>query len=253
MTKRASKWYADFYDEAWYRIAAHQMSPQRTQMEVKFIAQALALSPPARLLDLCCGYGRLAVPLASLGYEVTGLDLSASLLRRARRVAKEAGVEVRWQRADMRKIPWEGELDAAICMGSFGALESEKEDQKVLDGVARSLKPGGRFLIDTINWQWETRRHRSPMRQELPDGALYEWRTEIDLEQGRRRQYEVVTEEDGAKHEYVAETRLYSLEELAEMLKAAGLAIRQVWGDYGGHEYGLDSPRMIVLAEKAQG
>ena len=44
--------------------------------------------------------------------------------------------------------------------------------------------------------------------------------------------------------------RLYSLTEMAKMLSRAGLAVRQVWGGFDGQEYGLDSPRMIVLAEK---
>ncbi|MDP2950267.1 MAG: methyltransferase domain-containing protein [Chloroflexota bacterium] len=252
---KARPWYVDFFRQGfYYRSWAPPDRFQQTEQEVEFIVQVLRLPPGAAILDLCCGQGRHTMALAQQGFQMTGLDLSALHLRLARRTAKEAGVNVRWHRADMREIPWEREFDTAINMfTSFGYLESEEEDQKVLDGVARSLKPGGRFLIDTINWQWETRRHRSPMRQELPDGALYEWRTEIDLEQGRRRQYEVVTEEDGAKHEYVAETRLYSLEELSEMLQAAGLAFCRVWGDYGGHEYSLDSPRMIVLAEKVEG
>jgi ubiquinone/menaquinone biosynthesis C-methylase UbiE len=252
--RESGEWNKRFYDEAWHRIEAPLMSPQRTQAEVRCIVRVLDLSPPARLLDLCCGYGRTAVPLAALGYEVTGVDLSPSLLRRARRAAKEAGVDVRWHRGDMREIPWEGGFEAGIIMNtSLGLLESREEEQKVLDGVARALKPGGRFLIDAMNREMWIRGWQSltqPMRVELSDGALYESRWEMDLEQGLRRQYGVVIEKDGARHEYVSKTRLYSFEELSEMLEVAGLAFCQAWGDFGGREYGAESPRMIVLAEK---
>ena len=83
----------------------------------------LALPPEGRILDLACGYGRIAVPLARRGFQVTGLDLSKPLLAIARERAAQAGVTVEWRRADMRDIPseWSGQFDAVISIwNSFG-------------------------------------------------------------------------------------------------------------------------------------
>lgn len=251
MTKGAGKPHTGFYDEAWYRIASHQLSPQQTEAEAKFIVQALALPPGARLLDVGCGYGRLAIPLALAGYAVTGLDLALSLLRLARRAAREADVRVRWLRRDMRDIPFEGYFQAVLCWGVFGALESDEEDLKVLLAVQRALVASGQLLLGGKNREFQIRHYQPSGRLDLPGGAVEEWTMEIDLLGGCRLGHEVVIERDGRRREYVIRDRLYSLKELAEMLKAAGFSLRRVWGDYSGHDYSLDSPRMIVLAEKA--
>ncbi|HLB26325.1 MAG TPA: hypothetical protein VJN32_01635 [Dehalococcoidia bacterium] len=79
---------------------------------------------------------------------------------------------------------------------------------------------------------------------------MSEWRAEIDPAGGYRWDYEVFIEAHGTRREYAVRERLYTLRELADMMKTAGLIVREVWGDYGGGEYGPDSPRMIVLAEK---
>ncbi len=251
MTAEAVKGTMAFYEDAYPRVAPQQISAQRLEAELDLIVRALDLPPGAPLLDLGCGYGRHAVPLARLGFAVTGLDLSRTSLRQARRSAREAGVRVRWLHRDMRDIPLADYFPAVICMGAFGVLETDEEDPRALIAVRQALMAGGKFLLDHKNREWQIRHFQPTGRTEMPDGALSEWRTEIDLIGGYRWDYEVFTKLGGARREYSVRERLYTLGELETMLKTAGLAVRQAWGDYGGGEYGLDSPRMIVLAEKA--
>ncbi len=251
MRARAVGGTMDFYEEAFYRVASQQMSAERLKAEMDLVVPALALSPGARLLDLGCGYGRVAVPLAQQGYAVTGVDLAGTSLRVARKAAREAAVRIRWLRRDMRDIPFTDYFEAAICMGAFGVLETDEEDLRVLVAVRRALRPGGRFLLDHKNRQWQVRHFQPTGRVEMPDGAVSEWTTEIDLVGGYRWDYEVFTEPGGARREYAVRERLYTTEELVGMMKTAGLEVRRAWGGFDGQEYGLDSPRMIVLAEKA--
>jgi len=258
MPRRRSKarpWYVDFFRQGfYYRSWAPPDRFQRTEQEVEFIVQALGLPPGAHILDLCCGYGRHTVALAQRGFQMTGLDLSALHLRLARRAAKEAGVNVRWHRADMRDIPWEGEFDAVINMfTSFGYVESDEEDFKVLAGVARALKPGGRFLIDTINREMLMRHWEQHGWQQAADGTLRLEDRHFHFLTGRQRVRVLSIHPDGTRSEREIDLRLYSLKELADMLSRAGLAVRKVWGGYDGQEYGFDTIRMIVLAQKAQG
>ena len=97
-----------------------------------------------RLLDLCCGHGRHAVPLAQLGYRVSGLDLSRPLLARAAAAAAAQGQRVGLVEADMRRLPFaDGSFDAVLNLfHAFGYLEDEAQDELVLDEVARVLAPG---------------------------------------------------------------------------------------------------------------
>jgi len=250
MTARRVKGTMDFYEDAFYRVAPQQLTAERQEAELQLIVRALELPPGARLLDVGCGYGRHAIPLARRGYAVTGLDLSRASLRVARRSAREAGLRVRWLRRDMRDIPAADYFQAAICMGAFGVLETDEEDARALAAVRGALQPGGRFLLDHKNREWQVRHLQPTGRVEMSDGAVSEWRAEIDPAGGYRRDYEVFTEADGSRREYTVRERMYTLAEVVEMMQAARLTVRQVCGDYGGGAYGPESPRMIVLAEK---
>ena len=142
-------WYEQIFDEIGEEfeiIFAGQMP--RTGAQVEFAIQALRLAPGARVLDIACGVGRHSIELARRGYQVTGLDLSPRLLQIAAQRAERAGVQINWVQADMRAIPFTQEFDAAFnIFSSWGYLESEQEDEKVLAAVASALKPGGAFLL----------------------------------------------------------------------------------------------------------
>ena len=249
MAKR--KWYVDFFREGFY----HRWGPadrfQRAEREVDFIEEALGLPAGASVFDLCCGEGRHTVALARRGYPMTGLDRSAFQLRLARKAAKEAGVNVRWHRADMRDIPWRSEFDAVInLLTSFAYLESDEEDFKVLAGVARALRPGGRFLLDIINREWLVRHWEPHGWREREDGTLDLEDRQFDPLSSRQDVRVVTVRPDGQREQHRIGLRLYTLTELAAMLARSGMEVRQTWGGFDGREYGLNSRRMIVLAEK---
>ncbi len=252
MTKRRSKWYVDFFREGFYHRAwAPAERFQRAEREVDFIVEALGLTEGTSVLDLCCGEGRHAIELARRGYRMSGLDLSALHLRLARQAAKKASVSVRWHRADMREIPWEAEFDAVInIFTSFGYLESDEEDFKVLAAVARALKPGGRFLMDTINREMLVRYWQAHDWQEDTEGTLRLEDRRFDFLAGRQHNRILSIHPDGTRREREIDLRMYTLKELADMLSRAGLAVQRTWGGFDGREYGLDSRRMIVLSEK---
>jgi SAM-dependent methyltransferase len=250
--RKSGKWYVDFFRKGfYYRTYAPMGHFHRTEEEAEFIVQALGLEPGAAILDLGCGQGRHTVSLARRGYRMTGLDLSALHLRLARRAAREAGADVRWLRADMRDIPWEEEFDAVINMfTTFGYLESDEEDFRVLEAVARALRPGGCFLIDTINREMLMRRWEERGEQKGLDGTIRIEERSFDFPTSRQHVHVAAVYPDGTRDEREIHLRLYTLTELTKMLSRAGLKFRRVWGWYGGQDYGFDSVRMIVLAEK---
>ena len=91
-----AEWYEN--EGFWDRIHPVLFSPERLARAADEIDQLITLTgvDHGRALDLCCGPGRHAVPLAKRGFDVTGVDLSKSTLDRARAAAKDAGVEVEW-------------------------------------------------------------------------------------------------------------------------------------------------------------
>lgn len=148
-----NQWYREFFDDLYFRLF-HRLDEKlgRVKREVDFVVNTLELLPEASVLDLCCGYGRHSLELARRGFHVTGVDLSEALLYMARKRAEQERLSVTFIQSDMREIDFNEEFDAVInFFTSFGYLENETEDEKVLERVATALKPDGKFLLDVLN------------------------------------------------------------------------------------------------------
>ncbi len=243
-------WYEQTFEEIgedFEIIFAGQMP--RTGAQVEFAIQALRLAPGAHVLDIACGVGRHSIELARRGYQVTGLDLSQTLLNTAAARARRAGVEVNWVRADMREIPFTQEFDAAFnIFSSWGYLESEAEDEKVLAAVARALKPGGAFLLETAHRDWLIH-HFQPHTWHEGIGVVVLEEQMLDLLTGRLHSIHTAIYDDGRQRRWQLNTRLYTASELRRMLETAGFAVSQSFGGYDGAPLTLESSRLILVAE----
>src|SRR6202049_685557 len=103
-------------------------------------------APPAPILDAGSGPGLYAVPLAVLGYRVTGVDVSAVALRHARDLARAARLQrtARFVRGDLRDMPLpDGGFDAALLIYFVLESFSRIEQPAVLARIAAALAPGG--------------------------------------------------------------------------------------------------------------
>ena len=172
-------WYKTFYDEHYLKEYASGFTPERAQREVGFVNRTLNLPEGARILDLCCGHGRHTVELAAAGYSMVGQDLSATFLDLAKDAAAARDLQIQFVRADMREIPFEAEFDAVINMFTAFGYFDDAENQKVLDAVARALKPGGKLLIDLLNTLRIIRDFLPQSWDELPDGTVVPYEVTI--------------------------------------------------------------------------
>src|SRR5690606_1990790 len=105
MTDSNVPWYRSFFGPDYLAVYAPEFDAAASEAQAVFCARVLGLEPGQSVLDLCCGQGRHAVPLARLGLRVTGLDRSAEYLRLAESAAAAADVGLRTVEADMREIP----------------------------------------------------------------------------------------------------------------------------------------------------
>ena len=119
-------WYDGFFEREWLDVIALATPDERTQQQVDFILERLALAPGASVLDLACGHGRITLELARRGFRATGLDLSARSLELARAAAKGEGLDVEWIHADMRELPAGARFDAVINVNLKGVFLSMK-------------------------------------------------------------------------------------------------------------------------------
>jgi ubiquinone/menaquinone biosynthesis C-methylase UbiE len=223
----------------------------RTPAQCDFLVEALELPLGARVLDLCCGQGRISVELARRGFAVTGLDLSEYLLNLAKERAEAAGVAVEWVHRDMRDLPWENEFDAVVSVfTSFGYLETDEEDEKALGAVQRCLKPGGRLLLDVHNREWTAIRFQPRYWYEHEGHLILDEET-WDERQGRITMARTIIAPDGSRRETGFTLRIYAPSEMMKMLERAGLEWERTFGGWEASQYTALSRGMMVVARKA--
>jgi len=110
--------------------------------------ERLGIAPGSRALDVACGTGNLAIPLARLGAMVTGVDIATNLLEQARERAAAEGLAVRFDEGDAEALPYpDGSFDAVVTM--FGAMFAPRPELVAAE-LARVLRPGG--VLAMANW-----------------------------------------------------------------------------------------------------
>ena len=256
-----SEWFVEFFDRLYYETYSAFEDEERNKREAGFIERALGLTGRGRVLDLACGYARHAVYLGLWGYLVTCYDLSGFLLERARERVELFGVGSRVEvvGGDMRVLGLRsGGFDGVyLFFTSFGYFGDE-DNETVLRGVARILRPGGRFLVDLWNpvWVMYSAYLSGGVRRtwfEVGDYVVLE-ETSYDVFGGRVLARRIFYRRDTGERAGVRsfQVRVYTYREMEKMLGRAGLAVERVYGSYGGEEYKPSSPRMIIVARKEE-
>ena len=99
--------------------------------------------PEGRILDIGCGCGREAIPLAKRGYDVVAVDVSAAQLHRAGQNAEKAGVKIAFEKTDGLRLP-EGPFDAIILWAQvLGNIQARKDQLALLTGCRHVLSDHG--------------------------------------------------------------------------------------------------------------
>ncbi len=136
--------YAKYYD---FIYADKDYEDECNFLEAIF--RSFSDSKPRRILDLGCGTGGHAIPLARRGYRVFGVDRSAAMLDIAREKAKQDKVPVNFCTGDIRTLQLDQQYDACICMFAVMSYQTQNKDiQATLASVRRHLYGAGLFVFD---------------------------------------------------------------------------------------------------------
>jgi ubiquinone/menaquinone biosynthesis C-methylase UbiE len=130
-----------------------------------------------RLLDVGCGSGQIAIPAASAGVQVTGIDIAGNLVENARQRAASAGLDARFDEGDAERLPYrDGEFDVVVSL--IGAMFAPRPD-RVAAELARVCRPGGRLLManwtptSMPGWMFKRVAEHVPPPPDVPSPALW--------------------------------------------------------------------------------
>ena len=244
-------WYAD--QAFWERAYPVLFSNDRFERADEEAAELLELTgvKSGRVLDLCCGLGRHAVPLAKQGFDVTGVDLTGYLLQKARDHAAAGKVSIEFVQKDMREFVRPGAYDLVLNLfTSFGYFATEREDLQTLKNMVESLSDDGVLVIDVLGKEALAERlhaDRNPVEEH--DGSLLIQRVEVTDDWCRARSEWLLIR--GEQLDRISfEHALYSGKELRELMNWAGLSRVELYGSLDGRPYGPGARRLVAVGRK---
>jgi len=243
------EWYEDFFHGVVLDLWRQAMSPEQTRADADLLVETLQRDPPARLLDVPCGNGRISLELARRGFSVTGLDISEEFVAEARAASAARGLDARWVLGDMRRFEGEAEYDGAFSFGnSFGYLAHD-DTRGFLVRLSRALRPGARFVLDT----------GSVAESLLPALKERTWYQVGDILMAihnvyRARESCLQTDftfvRNGKTERCTSLTRVYTVAEIGRLLEEAGMELVACLGESGRDDYRLGDPRLIAVAQR---
>lgn len=215
---------------------------ERGRKQAEGIAKILHRYGARKVLDLCCGVGRIAIPLAELGFEVVGVDISSLYVQEARKKASERGVATRtkFMVGDVRKLSQHvseyASFDAILSVWTSIGYFEEADDLEIFKQAREVTRKGGILIIaDTAcKESFLTREFREEDIMELEDLVAIS-KSSYDPLTSRLRTRWRYYRKRGKDLEFVAEVeynvRIYGINEVAKMLEETGWEVLELYGD----------------------
>ena len=262
--KTSKEW---FYDEDFWNVYAPIMFDEKRWAEVSAVADGITrlsgidlyrdeggkkkshtVNGP-KILDLCCGFGRITLELARRGFSATGVDITKNYLDTAREDAAYENINIEYIEKDVRLFKRKGAFDTALNLyNSFGYFDNPDDDFLFVKNAFHSLRSGGAFIIDLLGKEIAVRDY-------------------IEADWFERAGYTVLTEskpldswgsiwnrwillKDGQRWEKVFVQRLYSASELRSLFYKAGFAVVEIYGTWDEAPYDRHADTLIVVGRK---
>ena len=205
---------------------------------------ALQLQPGQRVLDVGCGPGRHAYALVDRGLIVHGIDISGRFIELA---TDGAPAGATFERLDARDLRYDREFDVVICLcqGAFGLMTANGDDETVLSGMARALKPGGVLALSAFNAYFAVKYFAA---DDNPDATF-------DAATGVNHERTEVRNEQGEAKPVDLWTGCYTPRELRVLCRLAGLTVDSINsvepGDYQLATPTTETAEFLVIARRA--
>ena len=240
---KTTDWFVDWFNTPYYHILYKDRNDDDAQLFMRNITTFLEIPKSTHILDLPCGKGRHSVFLNSLGYKVTGGDLSENSIKSAKRFENDL---LKFKLHDMRK-PFNNRYDAVFNLfTSFGYFKDDAEDILTLQNIKNGLTKNGLFVFDFLNATF-VKNNLVAQETKIVDNITFYIKREI--KEGFILKH-ISFFADGKNHHFTERVKYLDLEKMTTFLDKIGFKITHVFGNYQLNKFDAkNSNRLIIVAK----
>ncbi|SDS05605.1 Methyltransferase domain-containing protein [Polaribacter sp. KT25b] len=236
-------WFTDWFNTPYYHVLYKERNYKEAQLFMKNITTFLALPKITHILDLPCGKGRHSVFLNSLGYKVTGGDLSENSIEYAKQFENDT---LNFSVHDMRK-PFKNRYNAVFNLfTSFGYFEDDDEDILILQNIKNGLKKDGVFVFDFLNATF-VKNTLVTKETKIVDDITFNITREIKNNFIIKNISFFADEEN---HKYIERVKYLDIEKMKKYFEKVGFTITAIFGDYNLSNFNAQTSNRLILVAK---
>lgn len=237
-------WYKEWFNSPYYHLLYRHRDNHEAKIFLNNLQKTLHFKSSSHILDLACGRGRHAIYLNSLGFEVTGVDLSEANIRYASQYKND---RLHFAIHDMKEVYKPQAFDVVLNLfTSFGYFRNDDENQQVISSVFTMLNPGGIFVLDYLN---VTLLQLNKQVQEIKIDDV-EFHTFKYIENNRIiKQIQVI--DSNNQYFFYEKVKYYTADTLCMMIENENMKIRNIYGNYQLSTFNPSiSERVIIVSVK---
>lgn len=234
-------WFSEWFNTPYYHILYKDRNDNEAQFFMDNLTHYLNLPQDAQILDLACGKGRHSIYLNSLGFEVTGVDISANSIKIAN---ESANNKLHFHVHDMREnLP--NKYDAIFNLfTSFGYFDNEEDNIKTLKAIKNSLTEYGFGVIDFLNADYVIA-NLVPKEIKIVDDIKFEINRYIE---NKKIIKEIHFSVQGKNYSFKEKVTALTLNDFEKMMEVCDIYLLDIFGDYKLHKfYKNQSERLIMI------
>lgn len=241
MTKDTKDWYSSWFDTPFYHILYKHRDDKEAQAFMENLTSYLNIPENRSILDLACGKGRHAVYLNSIGYDVTGIDLSEKSIAFAKQFENDT---LHFEVHDMREA-YSKQFNAVFNLfTSFGFFVDDEDDLSTIKSIKANLKEGGIGVIDFLNADFIINNLVKENTKTI-DGISFHLKRYV--ENGFIVK-DISFKADGKPYHYQELVKALTLKDFEKMFAEANIQLLDVFGDYKLNKFNKhNSERLIMI------
>jgi len=240
-----NEWFRNWFGSQYYDLLYSHRNTKEAELFLSALIKVTALAKSASILDLACGKGRHSVFLNSMGYDVTGIDLSEENIAFAKEFSNQ---HLQFETADMRSFKLNKTFDCVLNLfTSFGYFEHIEDNMDVLKRIKEHLNPDGLFVLDYFNAELVRQQQKNVQRFSINHENIH-----FDIQKSIQSDFvvkDIQINASGSLMRFEERVQLLDAEELENMLQAAGLKSIALYGNYNLDTFvSSKSERLIIIA-----